>query len=150
RRVLVATQIAYTAVAVCLSVLIFSDLLTLVAVYVLASIFGFITALDTPARRTFLGDLVGTEHVSNAVALNSALTTGSRVIGPAIAGALIAAVGVEWCFVVNGVTYLAVLAALALLDTASIHPTPHAARGTGQVREGLRHVWRSADLRVPV
>lgn len=149
-RFLIATQCAFAAVAVAFAALHFADRLTLPAIYVLSSLFGVVTALDNPTRRAFVVDLVDVDDVPNAVGLNSALMTGSRVIGPAVAGVLIGGVGVEWCFVANAVTYVAVLGALGSMDRDDIRPAPRVPRGRGQLREGFRYVWRDPELRLPL
>ena len=149
-RFMQATQIAFTVLAAGFAVLAFTDRLTLVAIYALSTVFGILTALDNPVRRALVVDLVDGPDVPNAVALNSSLMTGSRVVGPAIAGALIAGVGVEWCFAVNFVSYLAVVFALRRMDRSTIHSSPKVARGKGQLREGLRYVWGEPRLRLPI
>ena len=82
----------------------------------------------------------------NAVALHSAMMTGSRVIGPALAGVLITTVGVEWCFIINTLSYLAVIGALAAMDRGAIRPAPRVARARGQLVEGLRYVWATPSV----
>lgn len=149
-RFMVATQVAFTVIAGAFAGLVFADRLTLPFVYVLCIAFGFVTAMDNPVRRTLVVDLVGPDDVPNAVALNSSLMTASRVVGPSAAGALITGVGVEWCFAVNFVTYLAVLVALARMDRSQIRSSPRVARTSGQLREGLRYVWREPRLRLPI
>ena len=149
-RFMLRTQSAFAVVAVAFSVLVALDRLTLVPIYLLAWTFGFLTAVDNPTRRTLVVDLVGPNDVPNAVALNSTLMTGSRVVGPAVAGVLIETVGVEWCFYVNAITYLAVIGALALMRTDDIASSPKVGRGRGQLREGLVYVWREPLLRRPI
>lgn len=149
-RFMLGTQVAFTVISATFAGLILTDRLNIWAVYVLSLAFGFVTAMDNPVRRTLVVDLVGPDDVPNAVALNSSLMTGSRVVGPAIAGALITGVGVEWCFIVNFVTYLAVLVALARMDRSKIRSSPKIARSSGQLREGFRYVWREPKLRLPI
>ena len=110
------------------------------ALYALAAVGGVATAFDSPARRSFVNELVEGEDVANAVSLNGALMTGSRVIGAALAGLLIATVGYGWAFVVDAVSYVAVLAALWRIDESALRSGPIATRGRGQVRAGLRYV----------
>lgn len=149
-RFMVWTQVAFTVVAAAFTVLAFTDRLGLVALYGLSALFGVATALDNPVRRALVVDLVADADVPNAVALNSSLMTGSRVIGPAAAGLLISGAGVEWCFAVNLATYLAVIVALVRMDRSAIRESPQVARGAGQLREGLRYVWGEPRLRLPI
>ncbi|MDY7104091.1 MAG: MFS transporter [Actinomycetota bacterium] len=147
-RMLLVTQSAFLVVALAFTALVFTDRITLPLIYLLALLFGVITALDNPARRVLVVEMVDETDVPNAVGLNSALMTGSRVVGPAIAGVLITTVGVNWCFAVNALTYLAVLGALARIDRSKLRSAPPVARGKGQLREGLRYVWRTSELRL--
>jgi len=147
-RLMIGTQIAFTALAVAFSVVTLTGRTTVAAMYVLSAVFGIITAVDNPARRVLVAELVGPEDVPNAVGLNSALMTGSRVVGPAAAGALIAGPGAATCFVVNAVTYLAVIAALVRMDRSTFRSPPLVARAKGQLRAGFRYVWRTPELRV--
>lgn len=149
-RFMISTQVAFTVISAVVAVLYLADLLTLGPIYLLSLAFGFATAMDNPVRRTLVVDLVDTADVPNAVALNSTLMTGSRVIGPAVAGLLITNFGVEWCFIVNTVSYFAVLFALARMDRSQIASSPKVARRAGQLREGLRYVWSHPDLRRPM
>jgi MFS family permease len=149
-RFMLWTQVAFTVISAAFAGLAVTDRLDLWAIYVLSLAFGFVTAMDNPVRRTLVVDLVGPDDVPNAVALNSSLMTGSRVVGPSVAGALITGVGVEWCFIVNFVTYLVVLVALARMDRSKIRSSPKIARSGGQLREGFRYVWREPKLRLPI
>ncbi len=149
-RFMLGTQVAFTVISAAFAGLILTDRLNIVAIYALSLVFGFVTAMDNPVRRTLVVDLVGPDDVPNAVALNSSLMTGSRVVGPSVAGALIAGVGVEWCFIVNFVTYLVVLIALARMDTSKIRSSPKIAKSGGQLREGFRYVWHEPKLRLPI
>lgn len=149
-RFMLGTQAAFTVVAAAFAGLVVTDRLGMGAIYALSLAFGFITAMDNPVRRTLVVDLVGPDDVPNAVALNSSLMTGSRVIGPSIAGALITGVGVEWCFIVNFVTYLVVLFALARMDRSKIRSSPKIPKQRGQLREGFRYVRSEPRLRLPI
>ena len=122
----------------------------LLAVYGVAMLGGIATAFDNPARRAFVVEMVPETHVQNAVSLNSALMTGSRIIGPALAGLLIVTVGYGWCFAVDGISYLAVLYGLWKMNPRELRPstpTPHA---KGQVRAGLRYARSVPELWVPL
>jgi MFS family permease len=119
-------------------------------IFLTALIGGFTVAFDNPSRRAFVVEMVPEDDVHNAVSLNSALMTSSRIFGPALAGLLIVTVGYGWCFTADGVSYLAVLAALWMMRPAELRQPPVAVRGRGQVREGLRYVRSIPDLWVPL
>ena len=118
--------------------------------YALALVGGVLTAFDNPTRRSFVVEMVPTEQVTNAVSLNSALMTGSRVVGPALAGLLVATVGFGWTFLIDGTSYVAVLVGLLLMRGAELTPAPLAARAKGQVREGLRYARSVPRLWMPL
>lgn len=150
RRLMVATQAAAAVQAALLAVLVLTGADRLELVYGLTLVFGIITAVDNPVRRAFVVELVDGPHVANAVGLNSALMTGSRIVGPAIAGLLIAGAGVGWCFAANAVSYMAVLIGLRRMDKAAfLSPVP-AVRARGQLREGFAYAWRTPEVRVPL
>jgi predicted MFS family arabinose efflux permease len=119
-------------------------------VYVLALASGVVTAIDNPSRQSFYIEMVGEEHVRNAVSLNSAAFTGSRIFGPAIAGVLIATVGIATCFLIDGLSYAAVLIALAAMRPAELHPQKRSTRERGHLVAGLRYVWSTDELRRPL
>jgi MFS family permease len=147
RRILIASQVAYTAVAVAFTVLVFTGSESMPWIYVLSVAFGLVTAVDNPTRRAFVVDMVGEEDTANAVGLNSTFMTASRMVGPAVAGLIITTVGVQWCFAGNVVSYFAVLAALFAMDPSRLRDSPRVARSPGQMREGLRYVWATPNLR---
>ena len=120
------------------------------AIYGLALLGGFTVAFDNPARRAFVVEMVPDELASNAVSLNSALMTSSRIVGPALAGLLATTVGFGWCFTVDGISYLAVLAGLWAMRTSELRPPRVVAKGRGQVREGIRYIRTVPDLWVPL
>ncbi len=122
----------------------------LAALFAVASVGGLTMAFDNPARRSFVVELVPEADIVNAVSLNSTLMTSSRVIGPALAGVLITTVGFGWAFMVDGLSYLAVLASLRLIRRDELRTAPAAARGPGQVRAGLRYVRATPELAVPM
>lgn len=119
-------------------------------VYAVALFGGFTVAFDNPARRAFVVEMVPEGDVPNAVSLNSALMTSSRVVGPAIAGVLITTAGYGWAFLLDGISYVAVLVSLWMMRTADLRPSPVAERTKGQVREGLRYIRRMPELLVPL
>jgi len=120
------------------------------ALYGVALAGGLTTAFDNPARRAFVVEMVPADNVQNAVGLNTAMMTASRVVGPALAGLLIHTVGYGWCFSVDGLSYFAVLASLAAMRRAELRTPPPSPRGKGQVREGLRYVLTVPELRIPL
>src|SRR5512142_2750912 len=147
RRLLAATQGAMGALALALGVLTVAGLVQLWHVYLFAFLLGCVTAFDAPARHTFVADLVGEGELSNAVALNSASFNAARMIGPAVAGVLIAAVGSGPAFLLNAASFLAVLLALALIRGEREGLPSGVGAGPGGLAEGLRYVWSRPDLR---
>ncbi len=150
RKVLYATQGTAGILALILGILVVTHAVNLWQVYVLAAGLGFVNLFDNPARQTFVSEMVGRELLPNAVSLNSVLINSARVIGPAIGGALILTVGVATCFFVNAVSYAAVIMALAMMRASELYRRPGVVRAKGQVREGLRYVWSTQDLRLPL
>jgi MFS family permease len=144
RRILVATQSAMFVLALTLGLLTLAGAVQLWHVYAFALLLGCVTAFDAPASQTFVSELVGDKDLSNAVGLNSTSFNVARMVGPAIAGVLLATLGTGWAFTANAVSYLAVLAALWRLRTTPRHAGAHAARG-GFV-DGLRYVRGRPDL----
>jgi MFS family permease len=120
------------------------------AIYVIASFGGLATAFDNPARRSYVVELVPETEITNAVSLNSAMMTGSRIIGPALGGLLVATAGFGWAFLLDGLSYIAVLAGLHLIDPRQVRKSPVAPRGKGQIRDGLRYAMSVPELRVPL
>jgi MFS family permease len=150
RRLLIVVQTVAMLQSFALAALAFQDHPPVWAIYLIASVGGLATAFDNPARRSFVVELVPSEDITNAVSLNSALMTGSRVIGPAIGGLLVAGAGFGWAFLLDGLTYVAVIWALWRIDPTTIRRAPVTPRGRGQVRAGLRYAWATAELRVPL
>jgi len=150
RKLLLVVQAIAMAQSFVLSALAFSGDPPVLAIYAVALLGGVTVAFDNPARRAFVVELVAEEDTPNAVSLNSALMTGSRVIGPAIAGLLISTVGFGWCFLVDGVSYLFVIEGLRRMRTAELRPSPVAVRARGQVRAGLRYARSVPELWVPL
>jgi MFS family permease len=146
RRLMVGTQIALGAAALALAWLDLTGHATLPLVLALSALSGVASAFDTPVRRSLIGDLVPAEALPNAMSLNTGVMTSSRVIGMALGGYLSKYFGTGWCFLLNGVSYLAMLAALAGLRTRA-HQTPPSRSGDG-VLGALRHVWNTPALRV--
>ena len=146
RKLLIGTQAAMGALAFGLGILTITGLVQLWHVYAFAFALGCVTAFDSPARHTFVAELVGDADLSNAVALNSTSFNAARMIGPAIAGTLIAAVGSEWLFLINAASFVAVLCSLALLRVGELHRQSRALRTRGSLADGFRYVWQRPDL----
>src|SRR5262249_54892854 len=136
--------------ALVLGVVTLAGLVQIWMVYLLALLLGLVTAMDNPARQSFVMEMVGRKQLTNAVSLNSAVFTGARVVGPAVAGLLITLVGTGWCFIVNAPSFAAVVLALAAMDPALLQRPESAGRRRGQVIEGLRFVWSRPDVRLPL
>jgi MFS family permease len=150
RRLMVALQIAMGVQALVLGVLTVTGAVRLWEIGALAVLLGLNNAFENPARQAFMLEMVGAEDLRNAVSLNSVLVNVARVIGPAVAGVLIATVGEGACFLVNAASFAAVVASLATLDRTAIFPSPPSGREPGQLREGLRYVRRTPQLGVPL
>ena len=146
RKLLILTQAFMGTVALALGMLDLTGLVTVWQVYVLAALLGIGTAIDNPARQSFVIELVGRDDLPNAVGLNSASFNLGRVIGPALAGLLIELFGTGPVFLINGFSFLAVIYALTRLRVADLTPAPRAGRGPGQVLEGIRYVRNRPDL----
>ena len=141
RKLLIASQAAMGVLALALGALTVAGIVQLWHVYVFAFLFGSAAAFDAPVRQTFVAELVGDEDLHNAVALNSTSFNAARMIGPAVSGVVIAAIGSGWAFLINGASFAAVLMSLAFLRTAELRPNARASRATGSFLEGLRYVW---------
>lgn len=146
RRLLMATQSWMAVSALILGALAIAGDATTVHVYVLAFVFGIGSALDVPARQAFVSEMVGADRLTNAIGLNSSAFNAARLIGPGIAGLVIAAFGSGWAILTNGVSYIAFLLALVILDESKLVRSEPIPRAKGQVREGFRYVARRADL----
>lgn len=147
RKLLMVTQTAMGMLALGLGLLTIGGWVQLWHVYVFAFLLGCATAFDSPARQTFVSDLVSEAQLSNAVALNSTSFNAARMIGPAIAGVLIAGVGTGWVFLINAASFAAVLCSLSLLRVAELHLSGRPKRVRGGLGEGFRYIWRRPDLK---
>jgi MFS family permease len=150
RRLMVTLQIAMGLQALVLGLLTVTGAVQLWEIGVLAALLGLNNAFENPARQSFMLEMVGPESLRNAVSLNSVLVNVARVIGPAVAGVLIATVGEGVCFLVNAASFVPVVASLTTLDVAAISPSTPSGREPGQLREGLRYVRRTPELGVPL
>jgi MFS family permease len=150
RKILVGTQSVMGVLALVLGLLSVTHTAQLWMVYVLAFLLGCANAVDNPTRQSFVLEMVGPVHLRNAVTLNSVLVNAARAVGPAVAGILIATVGVGICFLINAGTFVAVLFALITLDVSELRPSPPAVRAKGQLREGFAYVRDTPSLLVPL
>ncbi len=148
RRVIIFMQVAFMLEAFTVSILVWTHVVAVWQVLLLATMLGIASAFDIPMRQSFIVDMVGKEDLMNAIALNSSLFNGARVIGPAIAGILIGAVGIAWCYFLNGLSYIAVIAGLLLMR---LPPTPRpikAASAWTGFREVVLYLRNDRRLRV--
>jgi len=150
RRLLTITQTLMAIPALCLWALTAGGAVEAWMVFALVLIRGTVLAVDNPARQSFVSEIVGSDRVVNAVALNSVVIHSSRIVGPAAAGALIAFVGVAACFAVNAATFGIMLIALRLMDAAQLQRAERAPREPGQVRAAIAYVRATPALRVPL
>ena len=146
RRLLIVAQLALATFALVLGVLDVTGAVTLWQVYALCLLLGCASAVETPVRQSFVVEMVGTAQLPNAVALNATTFNTARIVGPAVAGLAITAVGTGWLFLVNGLTFLASITALTRMDTAALHRVAAVPRRPGQLREGLRYIRGRADV----
>ena len=150
RRVMVGLQSAMGVQALILGILTVTHLVQVWEVGLLAILLGVNNAFESPARQSFMLELVGPAHLRNAVTLNSVLVNVARSVGPAIAGILIATVGDGVCFLLNSASFVAVVASLQTMDLTTLNPTRPAPRAPGQLREGLRYVRNTSSLVIPL
>ena len=149
RMTVIGTQTAAGLLALTLAALVYFDLIEVWHVFVLAFLLGIVNAVDMPARQSFVVEMVGSDDVANAVALNSAVFNGARIIGPAIAGILIGVLGTALCFFLNGLSYGAVVISLLAMRDRELRPADRLAmpRSLSAMREnlgeGLRYVWHT-------
>jgi MFS family permease len=150
RRLLLTTQSCSAVLAAGMSVLVLTDTVTLPLVFVFAGLLGTSNAFDTPARQAFVGEMVGGDLLPNAVALNSVTFNSARIVGPAVAGVLIGALGTWPVFGLNSLSYVAVLAGLLAMRTSELHPARRASRSAGQFRAGLRYIRSNREILLPI
>ena len=147
RKLLLATQSAQGLLALALGILTVAGAVQLWHVYAFAFLLGCVTAFDAPVRQTFVSELVSDTLLSNAVALNSTSFNAARMIGPAIAGLLIAGIGTGWVFLINAASFVAVIAALVALRVEDLHRRERAAPKAGALLEGFRYVRGRPELK---
>lgn len=146
-RVVIATQTAAMILAVILAGLTLGGVVQVWHIFVLAALLGVVNAFDIPARQAFLMDMVGRDDLMNAIALNSSMFNGARIIGPAIAGVLVASIGEGWCFFANGVSYIAVIVGLLLMRVAHPAALAQEASPLEHIIEGFRFVKHTGPVR---
>ncbi len=146
QRVVICTQVASMLLACVLAALTLTGMVQVWHIFVLASLLGVVNAFDIPGRQSFLVDMVGKEDLMNAIALNSSLFNGARIIGPAIAGILVARIGEGWCFFANAVSYIAVIIGLLMMR---VRPRSHRPSGSplAHIIEGFRFVRQTGPIR---
>jgi MFS family permease len=147
RKLLMLTQATMGVFALVLGLLTIAGLIQLWHVYALAFLSGSAAALDAPVRQTFVAEMVGDEDLPNAVALNSTSFNAAQMIGPAVAGLLIASVGVGWAFLLNGLSFAAVLLSMLFFRLSELRTSARAHRSASGFTEGLRYVWSKPELR---
>lgn len=150
RRLLVITQSAMGLFAAGLAALTLAGVVTEYHVYAFAFLLGMITVVDNPTRQAFVTEMVGPSELRNAVSLNAANFQTARLVGPAVAGLMIAAVGSGWAFALNALSFAAVICGLLAMRASELYPTPVRPREKGQLREGLRYVRERPDLIWPI
>ncbi len=145
-RIVLITQASSMLLAFALATLTLTGLIQIWHVFVLAALLGVVNAFDIPARNVLVVDMVGKEDLMNAIALNSSMFNASRMVGPAIAGMLVARVGEGWCFFINGASYIAVLTGLLLMHFEP-HIAPRYTSAGKSIVEGFRYVWHHGVIR---
>lgn len=148
RRILAITQTSLALSSLVLGLLVVTGTAELWMVYAIALFTGIATAVDNPARQTFVSEMVPRDRLANAVSLNSASFNAGRLVGPGVAGLTIAAFGTGWTLLLNTTTFVAVLLALALMRTSELRPAPALVRGKGAIREGVAYVRSRPDIQL--
>jgi MFS family permease len=140
RHILYLTQVSAAICSLAMGVLVLGNWIEIWMVYITAVLLGVIKVFDNPTRQTFVREMVGRDLLANAVSLNSTEFNLARVIGPSLAGVLVATVGLGWCFVLDAATYTVVIAMLAMMTASELNPAPRVAAAKGQLMDGLRYV----------
>lgn len=147
KKILIATQTVSMIMAFILSFLVFSNQVKYWHVIILATILGFANTIDMPARQSFNIEIVGKEDLMNAIALNSAIFNLARVVGPAIGGVLMAYTGIGWCFLINGISYIAVIYGLLRIDAKPyVREKKNEDNIILEIKDGLRYIYKSPTL----
>jgi MFS family permease len=147
---MIVLQALMGAQALTLGLLTVTHVVNTAEVFALALILGLNNAFENPARQAFVLEIVGREHVRNAVSLNSVMVNVARAVGPAVAGIIIASGGIGFCFLLNAASFVAVVVSLMRLNVSALHPSVPTGRGRGQLREGLAYVIRTREIGIPL
>ena len=147
-RIIVITQAASMVLALTLAALTLTGRIRIPELFVLASLLGIVNAFDIPARQSFLVEMVGRDDLINAIALNSSMFNGARIVGPAVAGLLVAKIGEGWCFFANGISYIAVITGLLMMRRDPFRTKPASTSAWRTIREGFQYVFHTAPIRV--
>jgi MFS family permease len=150
RMLLMITQSAASVLSLALAALTLGGVVEVWQVWLIAFVLGLVTVIDNPTRQVFVSEMVGPQLLRNAITVNSSAFQLGGLVGPAVSGLLIMAVGAGWSFAINGVACLLTVLALVLLDTAALHRKPPTPRSKGQLREGLRHVVATPTILWPL
>ncbi|HET8521764.1 MAG TPA: MFS transporter [Thermomicrobiales bacterium] len=150
RNIIYVTQSLFGILALLLGTLVLTGLVKIWMIYLMAVALGLVNSVDNPTRQTFVLDMVGRDHLANAVSLNSSEFNLARVIGPTFAGALITAVDLGWSFILNGLSYIPVIIMLYMMHAEELQPTPLLPRAKGRLQEGFRYVKSSSLLLTPL
>jgi len=146
-RIVIATQAASMVLAFVLAGLTLTGLIQVWQIFTLSIGLGIVNAFDIPARQSFIVEMVGRDYLTNAIALNSSVFNGARILGPAIAGILVAAIGEGWCFFANGASYIAVITGLLLMDVPPVKRARPTGSALAHMAEGFHFVWKSRPIR---
>jgi MFS family permease len=150
RRLMIGLQSMMGLQAAALAILSILHMVTYLDVCLLAVVLGLNNAFENPSRQAFVLEMVGPDNLRNAVSLNSTMNNVARAVGPAIAGVLIAWVGEGWCFALNALSFIAVVASLVAMDRSSLNPSTPTIRAKGQLVEGFRYVAKTPKLAIPL
>ncbi|MBV9046888.1 MAG: MFS transporter [Solirubrobacterales bacterium] len=150
RRMMISLQSGMGLQALALGLLTVTGVVRVWEIAVLAALLGLNNAFENPSRQSFMLEMVGPDHLRNAVTLNSVMVNVARIVGPAAAGILIATVGDGVCFLINAGSFAAVVTSLVTMDRSALRPTEPTPRGKGQLREGLRYIRSKRELAVPL
>jgi len=145
-RLIVATQTASMILACILAGITLLGVVKVWHIFVLAALLGFVNAFDIPARQSFIVEMVGREDLMNAIALNSSMFNGARIIGPAVAGILVASIGEGWCFFANAVSYIAVIIGLLMMKVPEWKPKPRETSAWNDIKEGFEWALRTKPI----
>lgn len=148
RTMAIVTQSALGVQAIVLGTIVLAGAVSLPVVYGMSLVLGMVNAFDNPARRGLVTELVPTEDIPNATSLNTAVMTGSRIFGPALAAVLVSTIGTGWCFLANGFTFLAIIVSLVAIRPAEMFPTVRRPRGGKPIREALHFVAGRRDMAI--